>query len=47
MNYPEELISFALTNKDKLDHLQFDVGYDYKMDGNELVILKSGYYGFF
>lgn len=47
MNYPETLVSFIEENRSKLDHLQYDVGYDYKMDGNELVILKSGYYGIF
>jgi hypothetical protein len=47
MNYPEELTSFVEANRDKLDHLQFDVGYDYRMEGSDLVILKSGYYGFF
>lgn len=47
MNYPKELISFVEENRVKLDHLQFDVGYDYKMEGNELEILKSGYYGIF
>ena len=47
MNYPKELISFVTLNRDNLDHLQFDVGYDYKMEGNDLTILKSGYYGFF
>jgi hypothetical protein len=47
MTYPKELISFAEENRAKLDHLQFDVGYDYKIEGNELTILKSGYYGIF
>lgn len=47
MNYPKELISFVASNRDNLDHLQFDVGYDYKMEDSDLVILKSGYYGFF
>lgn len=47
MDYPKELISFVEENRVKLDHLQFDVGYDYKMEGNELAILKSGYYGVF
>jgi len=47
MDYPIELISFVEENRVKLDHLQFDVGYDYKMEGNELKILKSGYYGIF
>ena len=47
MDYPQKLISFVEENRVKLDHLQFDVGYDYKMEGNELAILKSGYYGVF
>ena len=47
MDYPKELTSFVEENRSKLDHLQFDVGYDYKMKGNELEILKSGYYGIF
>jgi hypothetical protein len=47
MNYPGELISFIEKNRSKLDHLQYDVGYDYKMDGKDLMILKSGYYGVF
>ena len=47
MDYPIGLISFVEENRVKLDHLQFDVGYDYKMEGNDLKILKSGYYGIF
>ena len=47
MDYPKELTSFVEENRGKLDHLQFDVGYDYKMKGNKLEILKSGYYGIF
>jgi hypothetical protein len=47
MNYPEKLISFIEKNRYKLDHLLYDVGYDYRMDGRDLMILKSGYYGVF
>jgi hypothetical protein len=47
MRYPMELVSFMEENRSKLDHLLYDVGYDYKMDGKDLVILKSGYYGIF
>jgi len=47
MDYPKALTSFVEENRVKLDHLQFDVGYDYKIKGNELDILKSGYYGIF
>jgi hypothetical protein len=47
MDYPEELVSFVEGNRSNLDHLQYDVGIDYRMVGNELVFLKSGYYGVF
>jgi len=47
LGYPKELLSFVEENRSRLDHLLFDVGYDYRMEGKELVILKSGYYGVF
>ncbi len=45
--YPEEIISYVEENRSLLDHLEYDVGFDYRMEGNDLVILKSGYYGIF
>ncbi len=47
MRYPSELVSFIENNRGVLDHLQYDAGYDYRMEGKDLVILKSGYYGIF
>jgi hypothetical protein len=47
MTYPEEIISFVKENRARLDHLQYDVGFDYRMEGKDLAILKSGYYGSF
>ena len=47
MKYPEQLVSFIEGNKSKLDHLLYDVGYDYRMEGKDLKVLKSGYYGIF
>jgi hypothetical protein len=47
MDYPGELVSFVEENRSKLDHLQYDVGFDYRMEGKDLSILKSGYYGNF
>jgi hypothetical protein len=47
LGYPNDLLSFVEENRSRLDHLLFDVGYDYRMEGKELVILKSGYYGVF
>jgi hypothetical protein len=47
MGYPGEIVSFAEENRARLDHLRYDVGFDYRMEGGMLLILKSGYYGFF
>jgi len=47
MGYPQELVSFVVKNRGVLDHLQYDAGFDYRMEGQDLVILKSGYYGIF
>lgn len=47
LNYPSEIISYIDVNKAHLDYLLYDVGFDYRMDGNKLVIGKSGYYGIF
>jgi hypothetical protein len=47
MRYPRELISFVEENRSRLDHLLYDAGFDYRMEGEDLRILKSGYYGIF
>ncbi len=47
LHYPKETISFVEENRSMLDHLEYDVGFDYRMEGKELVVLKSGYYGIF
>jgi len=47
LNYPGEITSFVERNRSALDHLQYDVGFDYRTEGNDVIILKSGYYGFF
>jgi hypothetical protein len=47
MNYPKATISFIEENRSQLDHLLYDAGYDYRMEGGKLRILKSGYYGIF
>lgn len=46
-NYPQPFVSFVEDNREKLDHLQYDVGFDYKMEDSKLKIIKSGYYGTF
>lgn len=46
-NYPDELVSFAESNRRRLDHMQYDVAFDYVMENGEVRILKSSYYGVF
>ncbi len=47
MGYPAEICRFVEDRRSDLDHLLYDVGFDYRMEGDNLVILKSGYYGVF
>lgn len=46
-HYPAETISFVHDNRQNLDHLLFDIGFDYRMEVGRLAVLKSGYYGVF
>ncbi|MEE8416577.1 MAG: hypothetical protein V3S05_09915 [Desulfobacterales bacterium] len=46
MNYRKEMILFVEENRPRLDHLLYDVTFDYRMEGPELMILKSAYHGF-
>jgi len=47
LNYPPEITGFVEEHQSKLDHLLYDVGFDYIARGKDLVIVKSGYYGVF
>ncbi len=47
LNYPGGIVNFIENNKASLDHLQYDVGFDYRMENGRLSILKSAYYGVF
>ena len=47
MDYDSELVAFVETNRSVLDHLQYDIGFDYRIEGDGIRILKSAYYGVF
>ncbi|OPL14115.1 MAG: hypothetical protein AVO39_09700 [delta proteobacterium MLS_D] len=47
MRYPAPLVAFVEEQYFRLDHLLFDVGFDYRMENDRLAVLKSGYYGNF
>ena len=45
LDYPEQICRFVEEHRGELDHLLYDVGFDYRMEEGSLNILKSGYYG--
>ncbi|HUJ88278.1 MAG TPA: hypothetical protein VLX30_15625 [Burkholderiales bacterium] len=45
--YPAPVVAFVRDNLERLDHLLFDVGFDYRMEDGGVKVLKSGYYGVF
>jgi len=47
MGYPSEMCRFVEDHRSDLDHQLYDVGFDYRTEGNSVVIVKSGYYGLF
>jgi hypothetical protein len=47
LQYPKETIAFVEEYRPKLDHLLYDVGFDYVTEGSSVRVLKSGYYGVF
>ncbi|MDK9703138.1 MAG: hypothetical protein OEL20_08350 [Sulfuritalea sp.] len=47
MEYPENQVRFLEDNMDRLDHMLYDVGFDYRMEDGRLKIIKSSYYGVF
>jgi hypothetical protein len=47
LDYPQAIQSFVHEHRAMLAHLLFDVGFDYRGQGDDLLVLKSGYYGVF
>jgi len=47
LEYPRDLVAFVEQHRANLDHLLFDVGFDYITHGSNLTFIKSGYYGVF
>jgi len=47
MRYPAQQIAFVEQHQSRLDHMLYDVGFDYRMENGQLMILKSSYYGIF
>ena len=47
LGYPTEQTALVEAQKERLDHLLYDVGIDYRVEDGRLKILKSAYYGVF
>jgi hypothetical protein len=47
LGYPREICRFIEERRAELDHQLYDVGFDYRVEGGKVVVLKSGYYGLF
>ena len=47
MGYDPQLVAFVEANRSCLDHLLYDIGFDYRIVDGEIQILKSAYYGVF
>jgi hypothetical protein len=45
--YPQSIQTFVGEHREMLAHLRFDVGFDYRAQGDHLLVIKSGYYGIF
>ena len=45
--YPPAIVEFFETNRGSLDHLLYDVGLDFVVEGSDVRIVKSGYYNVF
>ncbi len=47
LDYPEAIVQFVRSSRDRFDHLLFDVGFDYTTQVNRVNLIKSGFYGVF
>jgi hypothetical protein len=47
LGYPEALIAFIERNAGALDHMLYDVGFDYRVEDGRLNVVKSACYGIF
>lgn len=47
LRYPNEICRFVEDHRLELNHQLFDVGFDYRTEGGNVVIQKSGFYGLF
>jgi hypothetical protein len=47
LRFPSDQVLFIERNRSSLDHMLYDVGFDYRMAGDRLEIVKGAWYGVF
>lgn len=47
LRYPSETCRFVEDHREELNHQLYDVGFDYRTENGNVVVLKSGFYGLF
>lgn len=47
LEFPPEQVLFVENNRGSLDHMRYDVGFDYRMQDGRLAIVKGAWYGVF
>ncbi|MBD3315801.1 MAG: hypothetical protein GF344_08450 [Chitinivibrionales bacterium] len=47
LSFPPALAAFIENYRDSLDHLLYDVGFDYTMEEGDVKLIKGSYYGVF
>jgi hypothetical protein len=47
LHYPAAIVDFVEENRAQLDHLSYDVGFDYTTKDDQVRVVKSGFYGVF
>jgi hypothetical protein len=47
LGFAEEEVLFVQRNRSSLDHMLYDVGFDYRMEDGRLKIVKAAWYGVF
>lgn len=44
-NFPADILAFARQYRNELDHMLYDIGLDYQVEGDAVRIVKTAYYG--
>jgi hypothetical protein len=43
--FPQNLVAFIRRHRDDLDHMLYDIGFDYVVENGAMRVVKSDFYG--